>query len=44
MMLSKLQIYFKSFDFDIRKTKNARFIDQKVTPDVLSIVADCILN
>ena len=43
-MLNKLKIYFNNFNFDIRKTKNARFLDQKVTPDVLSIVADCILN
>jgi len=43
-MLINLKNYFNSFDFDIRKTKNARFIDQKVTPDVLSIIADCVLN
>ncbi len=43
-MINKLHIYFNNLDFDIRKTKNARFLDQKVTPDVLSIVADCILN
>jgi len=43
-VIEKLKKYFKNFDFDIRKTKNARFIDQKVTPDVLSIIADCILN
>ena len=36
--------YLNQFDFDIRKTKNARFIDQKVTPDILSIIADCVLN
>lgn len=36
--------HFHHFDFDIRKTKDARFMDQKVTPDVLSIVADCVLN
>jgi cellobiose-specific phosphotransferase system component IIA len=43
-MFNKINIHFNSFDFDIRKTHNARFIDQKVTPDVLSIIADCILN
>lgn len=36
--------YFKDFDFDIRKSKDARYIDQKVTPDVLCIIADCVLN
>ena len=43
-MLNKLHIYFKNFNFNIRKTNNARFLDQKVTPDVLSIIADCVLN
>lgn len=36
--------YFISFDFDIRVTKNARFMDQKVTIDVMCIIADCVLN
>lgn len=36
--------YLNSYDFDVRKTKNARFMDQKVTPDVLCIITDCILN
>ena len=31
-------------DYDIRRTRNGRFTDQKVTPDVLSTVADCVLN
>jgi len=43
-MVSKLDIHFNSFDLDIRKTNNARFLDQKATPDVLSIIADCVLN
>ena len=43
-MQNKLKKYFSEYDFDIRETRNARFLDQKVTPDVLSIVADCILN
>jgi len=29
--------------YDIRKTHNGRWIDQKCTPDVLCIIADCIL-
>lgn len=43
-MVDILYTYLNQFDFDIRKTQNARFIDQKVTPDVLSIIADCVLN
>ncbi|RKV14762.1 hypothetical protein [Helicobacter pylori] len=36
--------FLKLRDYDIRKTQNARWIDQKCTPDVLSLVADCILE
>lgn len=36
--------YLDKFDLDIRKTKDARFMDQKVTPDVLCVIADCILQ
>ncbi|QQW68420.1 restriction endonuclease [Helicobacter pylori] len=36
--------FLKLRNYDIRKTQNARWIDQKCTPDVLSIVADCILE
>ncbi|WP_104713634.1 restriction endonuclease [Helicobacter cetorum] len=36
--------FLNSKNYDIRKTQNARWIDQKCTADVLSIVADCILE
>ncbi|GAA9002288.1 hypothetical protein HpHA116_02320 [Helicobacter pylori] len=36
--------FLKLRDYDIRKTQNARWIDQKCTLDVLSLVADCILE
>lgn len=36
--------FCKSFDYDIRKSRNARWIDQKCTADVISIVADCIVE
>lgn len=36
--------HLNSFDFDIRKTHDARFMDQKVTPDVLCIIADFVLE
>ncbi|GAA7278544.1 hypothetical protein HpM006_03960 [Helicobacter pylori] len=36
--------FLKLRDYDIRKTQNAQWIDQKCTPDVLSLVADCILE
>ncbi len=36
--------HFNNYDFDIRKTNDARFMDQKVTPDVLCIIADCVIE
>lgn len=43
-MINKIKEYFENCDFDVRKSKNARFFDQKVQPDVLSAVCECILN
>ena len=43
-MIDKIKQHLENFDFDVRKTKDARFMDQKVTPDVLSFIAECILN
>lgn len=43
-MINKIKEYFETCDFDVRKTKNARFFDQKVQPDVLSAVCECVLN
>lgn len=36
--------FLESYNYDIRKSRDARWIDQKCTCDVLSIVADCILE
>ena len=36
--------FLSTKNYDVRITHNARWIDQKCTPDVLCIVADCILN
>lgn len=43
-MRSKIENYFANIDLDIRKNGNARFFDQKVQPDVLSVVCECILR
>ena len=43
-MISKITKYLKQFNLDLRKSNNGRFMDQKVTPDVLSFIADCIIN
>ena len=34
--------FITTFNYDIRKSHNGRWIDQKCTPDVLSFIADCI--
>ena len=39
-----LEDHFDQFDFDVRKSKDARFMDQKVTPDVFCLISDCVLN
>ncbi len=31
-------------DYDIRKSHNCRYVDQKCTPDVVCFIADCILS
>ncbi len=43
-MITRIQEHLQSINFDVRLTKDARFMDQKVTPDVLCIIADCVLN
>lgn len=43
-MKQKIDEYFQNKNLDIRKTQNARFFDQKVQPDVLSAVCECILH
>ncbi|PWL03578.1 hypothetical protein [Hallerella porci] len=40
-----LEIFFNRFnDFDIRINHDARYVDQKCTPDIVCFIADCILN
>lgn len=36
--------YLEKFDLDVRKSNDARFMDQKCTPDVVCFIADCIMN
>ncbi len=43
-MIDTINAFLGQFDLDVRKSGDARFMDQKVTPDVLCIVADCVLN
>jgi 5-methylcytosine-specific restriction endonuclease McrA len=43
-MRNEINEFLSQFDFDVRKTKNARFVDQKCTPDIVCFMADCVLN
>ncbi len=43
-MLNIIESHLNSLDLDIRKSNGERFMDQKVTPDVLCIIADCVVN
>lgn len=44
MNTSSINKHFAGLDLDIRKSRNGRFMDQKLTHDNLSFIADCILN
>lgn len=39
-----LKTHLDSLHLDVRSSGNGRWIDQKVTPDVLSFISDCVLN
>lgn len=43
-MKDKISGYLAQFDLDIRKSHDARFTDQKCTPDVVCFIADCVVN
>ncbi len=43
-MIETINAYLNQFDFDIRKSHDARYVDQKCTPDIVCFLADCILN
>lgn len=36
--------FLEEHDYDVRKTRNGRWIDQKCTMDVVCLVADCIVE
>lgn len=43
-MRDKIFEHLNQYDLDVRKSHNARFSDQKCTPDVVCFIADCIIN
>jgi len=44
MIEKEINEFLETYDYDIRKTGNARWIDQKCTPDILNVIADCVVN
>jgi hypothetical protein len=44
MNVENIKTYFSTLDLDLRKSRDARWIDQKCTPDVVSFIADCVIN
>lgn len=44
MTIEQIRNFLNQFDFDIRKNNDGRWIDQKCTPDVVCIIADCVQN
>lgn len=42
--MTELQKLLNNINYDIRIKQDARFMDQKCTPDVVCIIADCVLN
>ena len=43
-MISEITKFLTKYDLDVRKSHDARFMDQKCTPDVVCFIADCIIN
>lgn len=43
-MLEEIKNYFADKNFDVRKTGDARFMDQKCIPDVVCAVSECVLE
>jgi len=43
-MLQTISSFLSQFDLDVRKSGDARFMDQKCTPDVVCFIADCLIN
>lgn len=42
--MKELEELLERKNYDIRRSRDARFMDQKCTPDVVCIIADCVLN
>ena len=42
-MREEIRRHLAAFDLDVRKSCDARFVDQKCTPDLVSFIADCVM-
>lgn len=40
----EINVFLNQYNYDVRESHDARWIDQKCTMDVVSLVADCILQ
>lgn len=43
-MIQTIRKFLNRYDLDVRKSGDARFMDQKCTPDVVCFIADCLVN
>lgn len=43
-MRTVINAFLSQFDLDVRKSHDARFVDQKCTPDLVSFIADCVVT
>lgn len=43
-MIDVITKFLNLYDLDVRKSHDARFMDQKCTPDVVCFIADCLIN
>ena len=43
-MINVITKFLNQYDLDVRKSHDARFMDQKCTPDVVCFIADCLIN
>lgn len=43
-MRERINNFLNQYDLDIRKSHDARFVDQKCTPDIVCFMADCVMN
>lgn len=43
-MRTVINNFLSQYDLDVRKSGDARFSDQKCTPDVICFIADCIIS